>query len=1021
MLSSPVTDLIVGVPIPDHHDPERERSGFYCVWLVALILFIEDLLSSGNNKSPQLTSLKYSTGAVFSRLWISSPPNSSNCLELETVLFFLKREEKFIVSDLLGLACNKLHPVACGFAFIYHRKIGLYINTHTYFHNSNRHFCHHRCCRRIFFSSSSGRICFKDDSFIVFRAIMGCLSFKPDYQSLAAILKSCAVTADTTLGKSLHTHIIKLGHASCHLVSKALLNMYAESHALDDSRKLSVTIAIQDVVSWNEMIVGFAENNCVDEAFDTFRWMLEGPTTPNYATIANILPVCGLLEESVGYHFGREIHCHVLRRAELVADLSIVNALVRFYTRIGRMGEAESVFQRMRVRDLVSWNTIISGYTSNSEWLKALELFHELISVGRVELDSVTLLGILPACANLCHFLLGKQIHGYVIQHPQLNEDTSVGNALLSFNAKCGAIEAAFRAFSSIYSRDLISWNSMLHAFADRNLQSPFFELIHWMLEESIKPDSVTILAIIQFCATLSRVDKVKGAHGVSIKSGFLLGNGTPTLGNAVMDAYAKCGSMKYASKIFETSSGKRNVVTCNSIISGYVRSGSTNDAHRIFHYMPERDLTTWNLMIRAYAKNDCPSQALSLFHELKDYGVKPDALTLMSLLPICAQMASIQFLRQCHGYAVRACFKDVHLNAALIDVYSKCGNIDSAYKLFQSTHRKDVVIFTAMVGGYAMHGKGEEALGVFSHVLELGEKLDHVTITVVLSVCSHTGLINEGLKIFDSLEKRQGIKPTKEQYACVVDLLARGGRIKDVYSLATEMPFEANASVWIERKRRDKVHAQSDIGNLISEGFFHQMVEDLSNLVIVIKRIAPRVNKMSVAEIRMLSKKNSLLPKCGCRGVKYSPTLSLSPGLSLSLDSSPSLSYSSIKTQPPTSKPIHINLQSIIYTRVGARSSLVGAWRRCIALGVNFEKLGPDLSLGLLSNFEKSSRTGLVSIPFGIDIDTLVFQTQKIIWYRYPCVWNISWSIGIDTILLGIDTCFLWTVFDVLFHASPC
>ncbi|KAE9461406.1 hypothetical protein C3L33_06712, partial [Rhododendron williamsianum] len=676
------------------------------------------------------------------------------------------------------------------------------------------------------------------------------IGFKPDYQSLAAILKSCAVTADTTLGKSLHTHIIKLGHASCHLVSKALLNMYAKSHALDDSRKLFDQIPSRDTITWNIMLSGFGlYRNHDAEVMRLFHEMHTAfDPKPSSVTIAIVLPVCA---RSGALNLGKCVHCYVMKYG------------------IGRMGEAESVFQRMRVRDLVSWNTIISGYTSNSDWLKALELFHELISVGRVELDSVTLLGILPACANLCHFLLGKQIHGYVIRHPQLNEDTSVGNALLSFYAKCGDIEAAFRAFSSIYSRDLISWNSMLHAFADSYLQSPFFELLHRMLEESIKPDSLTILAIIQFCATLSRVDKVKEAHGVSIKSRFLLGDGTPTLGNAVIDAYAKCGDMEYASKIFEMSSGKRNVVTCNSIISGYVSSGSTNDAHRIFHNMPERDLTTWNLMIRAYAKNDCPSQALSLFHELKDYGMKPDALTLMSLLPICAQMASVQFLRQCHGYAVRACFKDVHLNAALIDVYSKCGNIDSAYKLFQSTHRKDVVIFTAMVGGYAMHGKGKEALGVFSHMLELGEKPDHVTITAVLSACSHTGLINEGLKIFDSIGKMHGIKPTKEQYACMVDLLARGGRIKEAYSFATEMPFEANASVWGSLLGACRAHHQVQMGHDAANKLFEIETGDIGNYVVLSNLYAADNQWDGVLGIRRLMRTRDLKKPAGCSWIE--------------------------------------------------------------------------------------------------------------------------------------------------------
>ncbi|KAA8514919.1 hypothetical protein F0562_018098 [Nyssa sinensis] len=212
---------------------------------------------------------------------------------------------------------------------------------------------------------------------------------------------------------------------------------------------------------------------------------------------------------------------------------------------------------------------------------------------------------------------------------------------------------------------------------------------------------------------------------------------------------------------------------------------------------MSETDLTTWNLMVRVYAENDFHDQALSLFHELQNHGMKPDALTFMSLLPVCAHLASMHLLRQCHGYVVRACFEDVRSKGAILDVYSKCRNINCAYKLFQSTPQKDLVMFTAMIGGYAMHGMGDKALGVLSHMLDLGIKPDHVIITAVLSACSHAGLVDEGLKIFDSIDKVHKIKPTMEQYACVVDLLARGGRINDAYSFVAGMPIEANANVW--------------------------------------------------------------------------------------------------------------------------------------------------------------------------------------------------------------------------------
>ncbi|XP_052179378.1 putative pentatricopeptide repeat-containing protein At5g08490 [Diospyros lotus] len=799
------------------------------------------------------------------------------------------------------------------------------------------------------------------------------LPFRPDYQAFAAIFKSCAAFADINLGKALHSHVVKLGHTSCQLVSKALLNMYAKCNAFGDCHKLfglmghrdtvmwnivlsgfagsrnhdtevirlframhigmdpnpsSVTVAIilpvcvrlgaldasknvhsyviksglishtlvgnalvsvyaksgdvhddayamfeeipeKDVVSWNAMIAGFAENNFMDDAFKLFSWMLRGATAPNCATIANILPICGKLKENATQRCGKEMHCYVLRRAELIADVSVENALVTFYARSGRMKEAEHVFWRIRMRDLVSWNTMISGYSLNSEWLRAVELFHEFFSVGKVGPDSVTLLSILPACAHICNLELGKQIHGYIIKHSQISNNAAVGNALISFYAKCGDIDDAFRTFLSIHMRDLISWNTMLDAFAESQLESEFVYLLHWMLDERIRPDSITLLAIIQFCATFSRIDKVREAHGFCLKSGLLLGDVAPTLANAIIDAYAKCGDMLYASKIFESLSGKRNVVTCNSILSGYVNCGSHDDAQEIFHSMSERDLTTWNLMIRVYAENDCSGQALSLFRELENHGMKPDSMTMMSLLPICAQIASVYLLRQCHGYVVRSCFQDIHLKAALIDTYSKCGSINCAYKLFQSTRQKDLVIFTAMIGGYAMHGMGVEALGVFSHMLELGVKPDHVTLTALLSACSHTGLVDEGVKIFDSIEKLHGTKPTVEQSACVVDLLARGGRINEAYSFVTKMSVQANASVLGALLSGCRTHHHVEMGRAVADQLLKVESSDIGNYVVLSNLYAAEDRWDGVLEIRKLMRTRDLKKPAGCSWIE--------------------------------------------------------------------------------------------------------------------------------------------------------
>lgn len=687
---------------------------------------------------------------------------------------------------------------------------------------------------------------------------------KPTSVTIAIILPVCARARALGAGRSVHSYAIKTGLASDTLVGNSLVSMYAKYGLIcDDAISVFHMITEKDVVSWNAMIAGFAENKFTGEAFKLFCWMLKELAVPNYATIANILPVCAGLEENAAHRFGKEIHSYLLHRPELMDNISVTNALMGFYSRIGRMNKSECLFARMKSRDLVSWNSLIAGYSLNGESLKALELFHDFMSVG-LKPDRVTLVSILPACSHLCNMKVGKKIHGYIARHPGLVEDTAVANALISFYAKCNDIKAAYRIFKSMSNRDLISWNTMLDAFAESGLETEFVNMFKWMFREGITPDSISIVSTVQLCSALFRVDKVKEAHAYSIKTHILLGNTELKLRNALIDAYGKCGNMLYASSMFESLSGNRNVVTCNSMISGYVNFGSHDNAHRIFTTMSERDLTTWNLMVRVYAENDQHNEALSLFLELQNSGLKPDALTVMSILPVCSQTASIYLLKQCHGYVIRACYDDAHLLGTLIDVYAKCGSIGSAYNLFKSTPKKDLVMFTAMVGGYAMYGMGSEALGVYSKMLELGIEPDHVIITTILSACSHAGLLNEGLKIFDLIEKMHRLEPTMEQYGCVVDLLARAGRVNDAYSFVTSMPVEANANIWGALLGACRNHHEVEIGCDVADRLFSMEANNIGNYVLMSNLYAANARWDGVLETRKLMKTRELKKSAG-------------------------------------------------------------------------------------------------------------------------------------------------------------
>ncbi|WCJ30606.1 Tetratricopeptide repeat (TPR)-like superfamily protein [Euphorbia peplus] len=722
----------------------------------------------------------------------------------------------------------------------------------------------------ILLSGFAGSRCHDAQTLMLFNKMRVAAEVKPTSITAAIVLPVCARMGDNAqVGKNVHGFLIKSGMESHTLVGNALVSMYAKCGLVNkDAYAAFCSIIDKDVVSWNAIIAGFSENKLIHNAFSLFTVMLRNQTKPNHATIANVLPVCASLDKDKACCFGKMIHSYALRH-ELFADVSLCNAFVSFYLMVGLVKEAEFLFQRMELTDLVSWNAVISGYSSNGEWSKALELFRELLSLDKNGPDSVTVISILPACAQLKNLKVGREVHCYVLRHSCFFQETSIGNALVNFYAKCGNIEAAYSTFCTMDHRDLISWNSMLEALREDGHYARFLELLQWMHRERVRLDSISILTVLHFCNDISKVEKVKETHCYSLRCGLLSTAVEPTTRNAILDSYAKCGNIDYAFKVFQSVSEKRNVVTFNSMISGYMNCGLYDDAYVIFKEMSTTDLTTWNLMIRGCLENNFPDQALCLFRQLQDRGMKPDAVTIMSVLPACAQTASIHLMKQCHAYMVRACFDDAHLDGTLLDVYSKCGCIGHAFNIFQSNPGRDLVKFTAMIGGYAMHGMGLEAVNIFARMLELGIKPDHVIITTVLSACRHAGLVERGLEIFYSMEKVYGMRPNMEQYSCVVDLLARAGRIHDAYSLVTGMPVEANASVWGTLLGACRIYHEVELGRIVAERLFKIEADNIGNYVVLSNLFAADSRWDEVVELRKQMKTRDLKKQAGCSWIE--------------------------------------------------------------------------------------------------------------------------------------------------------
>uniref|UniRef100_A0A0D9W3Y5 Pentatricopeptide repeat-containing protein n=1 Tax=Leersia perrieri TaxID=77586 RepID=A0A0D9W3Y5_9ORYZ len=730
--------------------------------------------------------------------------------------------------------------------------------------------CPDAVCWNILITASSRAGCF-DDVFHLFRAMLACgvAESMPTAVTVAVVFPVCAKLRVLRTGSCIHGYVVKSGLEFDTLCGNALISMYSKcggSTAMDDALKAFSTICSKDVVSWNSIIAGYSENGLFEEALKLFGQMISEECLPNYSTLANILPFCSLVD--YGRYYGKEIHGFVVRHG-FETDISVSNALMAHYSKVCEMGAVESIFRSLTIGDIVTWNTVIAGYVMNGYASRALKLFQGLLFTGLAP-DSVSLISLLTASAQLGNVRVGMRVHGYILRHPELIQETSLMNALVSFYSQCDRFDAAFRAFITNQNKDLISWNAILSACANSEQHIDMFvRLLQEMSHDVTQWDFVTILNVIRV-STFYGIKMVREAHGYAVRVGY---TSETSVANAIMDAYAKCGYPHDAETLFRTLAG-RNTITDNTMISCYLKNNYVEHAEMTFNKMAVKDETSWNLMIRLYAQNDMCDQAFSMFHQLQSEGLNPDPISITNILLVCIHLSSVQLVKQCHGYMLRASLEDIHLEGSLLDAYSKCGNITNAYNLFQVSLHKDLVIFTAMIGAYAMHGMAEKAVEVFSKMLTLDIKPDHVVMTALLSACSHAGLVDAGVKIFRSIREIYGVEPTEVNCACMVDLLARGGRLQDAYNFAVDMsPNVVNANAWGSLLGACKVHGEVKIGRLAADRLFSMEAEDIGNYVIMSNIYAADDKWDGVEHVRKLMNSKDMKKPAGCSWIEVEKT----------------------------------------------------------------------------------------------------------------------------------------------------
>lgn len=270
------------------------------------------------------------------------------------------------------------------------------------------------------------------------------------------------------------------------------------------------------------------------------------------------------------------------------------------------------------------------------------------------------------------------------------------------------------------------------------------------------------------------------------------------------------------------------NVLVATTLIHFYASNKDISSGKKVFDQMPMRSSATWNAVINGYCSQskkakDCAFNALVLFRDmLVDVsGVKPTDTTMVCVLSVSSQLGLLEFGACVHGYMEKTFYmpeNDVFIGTALVDMYSKCGCLDGALLIFSRMREKNVLTWTAMATGMAIHGKGNEAIRLLDSMRDCGVKPNAVTFTSLFAACCHAGLVEEGLHLFDNMKSKWGVEPHIQHYSCIVDLLGRAGHLEEAYNFIMGIPIKPDAILWRSLLSACNIHGDVALGEKVGK-----------------------------------------------------------------------------------------------------------------------------------------------------------------------------------------------------------
>ncbi|KAJ1292868.1 hypothetical protein BS78_01G023100 [Paspalum vaginatum] len=593
-------------------------------------------------------------------------------------------------------------------------------------------------------------------------------------QLLQKLLEAAAAASAPLAAGHLHAHLIRSGllHSSYHLIARVL-----ESYPPGLARDLFDEIPCPTPRLANALLrahIRARQWRAAVLLVPRLRVRPDGFTFPLLLRACAMLPCLA---------YGRAVHAAAVRSCAASEDAFVAAAVVQMYARCGDMAGAVSAYVAFEKPDVVLRTSVVTGYEQNRMPGEAMEFFARNVVHQGVVPSPVTLVSVISAASQLGHVRNGQVCHAYVLRN-SLGYTLALVNAVLGFYVKIGDVHASRRLFEGMTNRDVVTWSCMIKGYVQCGDADEALRMYREMVKARVQPNSVTLVSILQACALAADAEEGKKVHHTAVNIGCELELGVAT---ALVDMYMKC--------------------SCHE------------EAMRLFRRMPKKDVVAWAAVIGGLTQNEHPDESLQMFKRMLLDDHVPDAVVMVKVLDACSVSGVTRQSICLHGYLVRSGFDNkAFVGSALLDSYSKCGDLDSAIRLFEGITEKDVVVWSSMIAGYGAHGLGQEAVALYQRMIASSIKPNHATFVSVLSACSHSGLVHEGRQIFNDMTQVYGVMPNPDHQCAMVDLFGRAGELQEAVRIIGEMDGRAVAHTWCALLAACREHNGTDMCELVAK-----------------------------------------------------------------------------------------------------------------------------------------------------------------------------------------------------------